>query len=97
MKLVFDGLDSNGAMLPDGEYNAGFVSFYDNGAKIAHSEIIVIDRVIPTVSVNISSRVISPGKDEPGNSTEISFKSDEIVTWKGVIKRQHRQAGCGNI
>jgi outer membrane protein OmpA-like peptidoglycan-associated protein len=85
-EAVFDGLDSNGVMLPDGEYNAGSISIYDNGARIVHNEKIVIDTVMPKVTVNISSRVISPGRDEPGNSSEISFKSDEIVTWKGIIK-----------
>lgn len=85
-EAIVDGSDKEGNQLPDGVYNAGFVSVYDNGVTISHKELITIDRKKPEISLQISNRVFSPGAGGTKEYTEISFSSNKPVEWKGAIK-----------
>ena len=85
-EVVLDGRGAQGEVLPEGLYNLGFLSEYENGVRILKKEVISLDLTPPVVSFNIENPVFSPNGSGNKDTTEISMKSDKNVNWKGVVK-----------
>ncbi len=89
-KIVFDGLDDNSNLLPDGEYQAFVTAKYLNGfepAKISSPKII-LDTEAPSVQILASDKVFGAGaKDTVEFSVVIKpSKGSPVPNWIGQIK-----------
>ena len=84
--ISFDGMDDEGNPIPEGIYRAIYSLGYRHGNKPSNSDIFEIDVTDPEISVTITNLFLSPNGDNVQEQTDISFKSDEIVTWTGDIK-----------
>ncbi len=83
--VEFDGKDEDGDYLTGGSYRAFYTLKYRNGNEVYANEPFVVDVTKPEISVTISEPRISPNGDGRKEKTEITFKSNEIVTWSGEI------------
>jgi outer membrane protein OmpA-like peptidoglycan-associated protein/flagellar hook assembly protein FlgD len=84
--LVFNGLDDNGVMLPEGRYLALLEMIYINGNRpSSQSPEFVIDITQPQASVRVSEPVFSPDGD--GNKDTVTFYQETSLEerWKGEI------------
>ncbi|MBN1687126.1 MAG: Ig-like domain repeat protein [Spirochaetales bacterium] len=84
-EIVFDGYNDAGAVVPGGEYLAVYSLKYRNGNNPQVSDSFVVDIADPEISVAIDTRYISPNGDGRKDEVNITFKSNEIVTWTGEI------------
>lgn len=89
-KIVFDGLDDNGNLLKDGEYQAFVTAKYLNGyvpAKIS-SPILVLDTEKPSVQIAASEKVFGAGaKDSVKFDIMITPSvGSPVLSWKGEIR-----------
>ncbi len=83
--VEFDGMTSRGNPLQGGSYRALYTLKYRNGNVVYASEPFIVDLTKPDITVSISEPIISPNGDGRKDRTEITFKSNEIVTWTGEI------------
>jgi len=83
--VVFNGNDSDGNPMPEGDYNFVYKVFYRNGNRPSALESFVIDVTAPEISFTVTNPVFSPNGDGLKDDAEIKFKSDGKVTWKGSI------------
>ncbi|MDA3938385.1 MAG: gliding motility-associated C-terminal domain-containing protein [Spirochaetia bacterium] len=84
-EVVFDGTDSNGNAMPEGNYNFAYIVTYKNGNRPTALEPFVIDVSAPDISVAVTNPVFSPNGDGLKDEAEIKLKSNEIVIWEGRI------------
>lgn len=84
-EVYFDGTDSEGNPVPEGNYNFIYKVYYENGNKPTLLEPFVIDVSAPEISVSITNPIFSPNGDGLKDQVEIRFKSNEKVTWEGSI------------
>ena len=84
-EVDFDGTDSEGNPMPEGNYNFIYKVYYENGNKPTALEPFVIDVTAPEISVSVTNPVFSPNGDGLKDQVEIRFKSDGKVTWEGTI------------
>lgn len=88
--VIFDGTDSNGKKLPDGEYQASVTAKYLNGyvpAKLT-SPVLVLDTEKPAAQITSSDKVFGAGaKDSVKFAIMITPSAGAPVTsWKGEIR-----------
>ena len=84
--ISFDGKDTIGSVLPEGEYRGHFLVVYVNGNNPrAESPPVMIDLTPPSASVNAFPSVFSPNGD--GNLDLMVFNQDtsEEHTWTGIV------------
>ena len=84
-EVFFDGTDSSGNPMPEGNYNFIYIVNYENGNRPTASESLVIDVSVPEISVTIANPVFSPDGDGYKDEAEIKLKSNEVVVWEGSI------------
>ena len=84
-EVDFDGTDSEGAPMPEGNYSFICKVYYENGNRPTALESFVIDVTAPEISVSVTNPVFSPNGDGLKDQVEIRFKSDGKVTWEGSI------------
>ena len=84
-EAVIDGNGAQGEKLPEGSYNVGFSSEYENGVRIVKNESVYLDITPPAVKFNVENPVFSPNGNGSKDTTEISMKSNKIVNWSGAI------------
>ncbi|HOJ98453.1 MAG TPA: FlgD immunoglobulin-like domain containing protein [Termitinemataceae bacterium] len=86
-QVIFDGKSGEGALLPEGTYQAQLRVTYQNGhVAITKSPSFVLDITAPTARVVASYPAFSPNND--GNLDEMEFTQDssEEVQWTGEIR-----------
>lgn len=83
--IIFDGLDDGGRSVKQGTYRAVFGIKYRTGNNPIVKDDFVIDVTKPDIDANITSTILSPNGDGRFEKIEATFKSSEIVTWKGEI------------
>jgi len=83
--VVFNGNDSDGNPMPEGDYNFVYKVFYKNGNRPSALEPFVIDVTAPEINFTVTNPVFSPNGDGLKDDAEIKFKSDGKVSWKGSI------------
>ena len=83
--VVFDGMDDAAQPLDDGLYAVSYELKYRNGNNPVVSQEFVIDTLDPVITATVTSNLISPNGDGRSDETEISFVSNENVTWSGEI------------
>ncbi len=81
----FNGTDSDGNPMPEGNYSFICKVYYENGNKPTALEPFIIDVTAPEISVSVTNPVFSPNGDGLKDQVEIRFKSDGKVTWEGSI------------
>ncbi|MCK5671874.1 MAG: gliding motility-associated C-terminal domain-containing protein, partial [Spirochaetales bacterium] len=84
-EVHFNGTDSDGNPMPEGNYSFVYIVNYENGNRPTASEAIIIDVSVPVISVAISNPVFSPNGDGRKDQAEIKLKSNEVVVWEGSI------------
>lgn len=84
-EVYFDGTDSEGIPMPEGNYSFIYKVYYENGNRPTALEPFVIDVTAPEISVSVTNPVFSPNGDGRKDQVEIRFKSDGKVTWEGSI------------
>lgn len=84
-EVHFNGTDSNGDPMPEGNYNFIYIVTYENGNRPTALEPLIIDVSAPDISFAISNPVFSPNGDGLKDQTEIKLNSNEIVVWEGSI------------
>ncbi len=84
-EVFFDGTDSEGSPMPEGNYSFIYKVYYENGNKPTVLEPFVIDVTPPEISVSVTNPIFSPNGDGLKDQVEIRFKSDGKVTWEGSI------------
>ncbi len=85
-EIVIDGTTpQRSRILPEGVYEFNYTVKYRNGNRPTASEVFEIDVTPADISVNVQNPIFSPDGDGVKDSTDISFKSDEVVTWQGSI------------
>ena len=89
-KIVFDGLDDNNKLLPDGEYQAFVNAKYLNGyvPEEISSPVLVLDTVKPSVQIAASEKVFGAGaKDSVKFDIMIApSNGSPVLSWKGEIR-----------
>jgi len=81
----FNGTDSKGNPMPEGNYSFICKVYYENGNKPTALEPFIIDVTAPEISVSVTNPVFSPNGDGLKDQAEIRFKSIGKVTWEGSI------------
>jgi len=84
-KVLFDGTDSDGNPMPEGNYSFINIVNYENGNRPTASEPLVIDVSAPDISVAVKNPVFSPNGDGVKDEVKIKLKSSEVVVWEGSI------------
>lgn len=83
--VKIDGTDSSGNLMPEGMYKFNFMVSYLNGNSPVTSDTFVLDITPPDIKVTDDNPIFSPDSDGKKDVTDIQWKSNEIVTWKGSI------------
>ncbi len=88
--IIFDGLDDNGKLLPDGEYKATVSAKYSNGyipSKVS-SPVIVLDTKSPAAQISASDKVFGGGTKDNVKFTIVKTPDNgsPVNNWKGQIK-----------
>jgi len=88
-KIVWDGVDKNGKMVPDGKYKV-IATAYDeklNKSKPVISEVIV-DKTPPTIDISMDYKIFSPNGDNNKDTVKfnLNIKCDPSDEWSTVIK-----------
>jgi len=82
--FAWDGLDSSGRRLPDGEYQAELILDYQKGD---HHEVRTsafrIDTRAPTIELSAQYSLFSPDGDQLKDKLPVSQSSSEEVLWEG--------------
>jgi outer membrane protein OmpA-like peptidoglycan-associated protein/flagellar hook assembly protein FlgD len=82
--FAWDGLDSSGRRLPDGQYQAELILDYQKGD---HHDVRTtpfrIDTRAPTVELSAQYSLFSPDGDELKDKLPVSQSSSEEVLWEG--------------
>lgn len=88
-ELNFDGKDGNGAILPDGTYQATLSALYRNGNNPKSGTApFIIDTTAPEVSVKPESSRFSPDGDGTKDSVTFLQTTSREDSWKGTITNQ---------
>lgn len=95
-KIIFDGTDDNGKVLPDGEYQAFVTAKYLNGyvpSKLA-SPVFVLDTKNPLAQVRASDKIFGAGsKSDVTFSIMITPSSGSPVpAWRGEIVSKENES-----
>ena len=88
----FDGKDTEGYFLSDGDYQLKFVAQYTNGQESVISRNFSIDKTAPNAFVKTSSSIFSPDGDGRLDIIEIFQEASKEKAWFGEILDQN-----GNI
>lgn len=76
-KLLFDGKDKNGNILPEGKYRAFITAEYVNGySPKAQTPQFILDGRVPKAEVSVAEKIFSPDGD--GRSDSIIFAQKQI-------------------
>jgi outer membrane protein OmpA-like peptidoglycan-associated protein/flagellar hook assembly protein FlgD len=85
--FAWDGLDSSGRRLPDGEYQAELILDYQKGD---HHEVRTaafrIDTKAPTIELSAEYSLFSPDGDERKDKLPVRQSSSEEVLWEGEFR-----------
>lgn len=84
-KITINGAGGDLTRLPEGVYKLTHAVEYRNGNRPSVEEFFEIDVTPPEISVNVQNPIFSPDGDGVKESTDITFKSNETVTWQGSI------------
>ncbi len=85
--ITFDGKDSSGAVLPEGNYQAEFKARYVNGHQPRSlSPLFTLDVTPPSVQLRLSSNIFSPDGDGRLDMLPIYQTASAELEWKGSIK-----------
>jgi flagellar hook assembly protein FlgD len=84
-EVFFNGVDSEGKPMPEGNYSFVYIVTYENGNRPTALEPLIIDLSAPEISVTVLNPVFSPNGDGLKDEVEIHFKSDSKVLWTGSI------------
>lgn len=90
---LFSGLSTQGAVLADGQYEAGIELSYINGYKPQKlSAPFYMDRTPPSAEIALSdnNRVFSPDGDGSRDSYVFTFASSEEDTWNLIIRDKNK-------
>lgn len=81
----FDGKNSSGAVLPDGDYQAVFKAVFNNGQEAQISRNFAIDNTPPRASVRSETPIFSPDGDGNLDAAVINISSSKERQWLGEI------------
>ncbi|MAG14069.1 MAG: hypothetical protein CMN78_05685 [Spirochaetales bacterium] len=84
-EVSFDGMNDDGDPVPEGLLRAIYELNYRHGNNPTTSDLFEIDVTKPEITVTVVTPIISPNADNIQDKAEVSFKSNEIVTWTGEI------------
>ncbi len=84
-EVIFDGMDSDGNPVPEGDYSFIYKVSYENGNKPSVLEHFKVDVTAPVIKVSVANNIFSPNGDGLKDQVEIWFKSNEQVNWKGSV------------
>jgi flagellar hook assembly protein FlgD/outer membrane protein OmpA-like peptidoglycan-associated protein len=85
--LVFDGLDSQGDRLPEGDYQISARARYDNGTVVEPEPVLVtLDVTPPSATVRTSYEIFSPEGDGLKDTVTISQDAEDGVQWQGIVR-----------
>lgn len=84
-EVQFDGTDSDGNPMPEGNYNFVNIVTYENGNRPTSTEQFIIDVSAPDISVVVTNPIFSPNGDGIKDEVKIKLKSSEVVVWEGSI------------
>lgn len=89
-KVLFEGFDDNGKILPDGEYTASVFAKYLNGyeAQKVYSPVVILDTNAPEAQIIANDKVFGAGaKDTVTYSIMITpSEGAPVPGWKAEIK-----------
>ncbi|ADK83228.1 T9SS type B sorting domain-containing protein [Sediminispirochaeta smaragdinae] len=85
LELVYNGTDTSGTILPEGDYSFSYSLSYENGNRPQVQEPFTIDLTPPEVSIVVEDPVFSPDGDGRRDKARITFNADETVTWEGAL------------
>ncbi|MBT3274174.1 MAG: hypothetical protein HN368_13535 [Spirochaetales bacterium] len=83
--IVFDGMNDAGQPIAEGDYRVLYTLLYENGNNPGAAQTFLVDVSDPVISIAYDSEFISPNGDGRKDEIEVSFKSNEIVTWTGTF------------
>lgn len=85
--LLYDGMDQNGQVLPDGSYQAVVTARYSNGYETMplRSPYFVLDTVAPSATVRVDSTIFSPDGDGRLDTLGIHQEATLEKEWLGEI------------
>ena len=85
--IEFDGKDSTGRILPDGNYRGVLVVEYRNGdSPQAVSPLFQLDTAHPVATISLASTVFSPDGDGRKDTVEIRQSSSSEQSWQGTVR-----------
>lgn len=86
-QLSFDGRDSGGSLLPDGQYQAVVSASYLNGYEpaVIRSPVFVLDNTPPAADVRLSENIFSPDGDGNKDTITVYQETSAETEWLGEI------------
>ncbi len=77
-KVIWDGKDNNGSVVPDGDYSAVMSYQYDTG-NLIQGEIspIILDKTPPATKLTVSPRLFTPDGDGENDTLYINLELDD--------------------
>ncbi|HEQ71766.1 MAG TPA: hypothetical protein ENN69_04690, partial [Spirochaetia bacterium] len=85
-KLVWDGRNDTGALVPDGEYSYSLEAWDDNDNRITtNPKTVVVDKTEPKADVKASYTLFSPNGDGNKDTLPLTISSSAEDGWKGAI------------
>ncbi|MDR0707784.1 MAG: OmpA family protein [Treponema sp.] len=89
-QIVFDGVDENKNLMPEGQYQAVVAAGYLNGYQTApaFSPAFTLKRTPPSADLRVENDIFSPDGDEVLDAVVVAQNfSFESASWKGEIVR----------
>ncbi|MEA2082559.1 MAG: OmpA family protein [Elusimicrobiota bacterium] len=77
--IKWDGKDSEGQDLPDGQYTGFFSAHFSKKLIITSSAPVIIDRTPPEASITVSPEIISPNGDEKDDETVFDIRAEDLT------------------
>jgi flagellar hook assembly protein FlgD len=84
-RLIFDGNDDRGVLLPDGEYWVTYGVKYVKGDDRKAQTIVTLDTTKPDIGISVTHPYFSPNGDGSQDTTDVDIRSNEPVTAQGRI------------
>ncbi|MBP7479866.1 MAG: OmpA family protein [Spirochaetaceae bacterium] len=81
----FDGKNSSGTVLPDGDYQVQFKAVFNNGQEAQISRNFAVDNTPPRSSVRSETPIFSPDGDGNLDAAVISISTSKERQWIGEI------------
>ena len=85
--IVFDGTDSNGEPLAEGDYQLSAVARYDNGTVVRPDPVLLpIDTTPPSAVLRSEYDIFSPDGDGLKDEVRITQEAEDGPRWQGIVR-----------